>query len=75
MSLRKDIAYFAREMKLEEGYTYEDLTSLSGMTRKQISAILNGKSGVSFDKIEEFFLEVFDTELGVVVSRKIIGNE
>lgn len=75
MSFREDVAYFAKDLKQEKGYSYSDLECHTGMTRKQISAILNGHDGVSFNKIEEFFLKAFDTELSVMIGQKLSGIE
>lgn len=71
MSLRSEVSYFAKELKEEYGYSYTDLEGITGFTRKQISFVMNGKSGVSFDKLEEFFREAFDVELSIGISKKL----
>ena len=73
MSFRNDVAYFAKDLKTSNGYSYSDLESFTGMSRKQISAVLNGKQGVSLMKIEEFFMKAFDVSISVVVS-DILGK-
>lgn len=75
MSFRKEIGIFANNAKKEQGYSYTDLESFTGMTRKQISIILNGKKGVSLDKIEEFFEKAFNMELSCVIGQKLNDNE
>ena len=74
-TLRESVAYFAKELKTACGYSYTDLEGLTGLTRKQISAILHGEKGVSFDKIEEFFEKGFDTSLSLVTERILCDNE
>ena len=71
MSFRKDVGDFATILKGENGYSYSDLESITGMTRKQISAVLNGKDGVSLSKIEEFFNKAFSVELSCAIGQKI----
>lgn len=75
MQFREHVAYFANELKKEKQYSYSDLESLTGLTRKQISCILKGSSGVSVDKIEQFFSDAFDTELEVIIVQKITDFE
>lgn len=75
MGLREDISFFANELKRSEGYSYSDLENLTGCTRKQVSSILNAHKGVSFDKIEEFFIKAFDTKLHVNTTKILDESE
>mgnify|MGYP000280081217 CR=1 FL=1 len=65
MSIRKELAEMARVLKDESGYTYTTMSSMSGLTRKQLSSIFKGELGISIEKIETFFLEVFNNKVGV----------
>lgn len=71
MGIREKVSEGARVLKEEHKYSYSDLECLTGLTRKQISDILKGRKGVSFDKIETFFFDAFDAELDLVVSVKL----
>lgn len=70
--IRKEASEYAQTYKREKGLSYSDIEDKSNFSRKQISAVLNGKSGISMEKIEEFFLVVFDVEL--VLHSKINPN-
>ena len=61
--IRKEASEYAQTYKREKELSYSDIEDMSSFSRKQISAILNCKSGISIEKIEEFFLEVFNVEL------------
>lgn len=63
MNLRDQVSDLARLLREENGLTWEELINTSGLSRKQVSLILSGKGGVSFDKIETFFEKVFEIEL------------
>tara|TARA_Y100001956_G_C4128568_1_gene191955 strand:- start:5347 stop:5565 length:219 start_codon:yes stop_codon:yes gene_type:complete len=63
MSIRQNIAEAAQKLKQEKGLSYEDICGNGGVTRKQVSAILHGKKGVSLELIERVFKEVFEEEL------------
>lgn len=65
MSIRDDIAQAAQKLKQEKGFSYEDICGNGGVTRKQVSAILHGRKGVSMELIEKVFNEVFEEELVV----------
>ncbi|AOQ26855.1 hypothetical protein [Vibrio phage S4-7] len=65
MSIREDIAQAAQKLKQEKGLSYEDICGNGGVTRKQVSAILHGRKGVSMELIEKVFNEVFEDELVV----------
>lgn len=63
MNLREQVSDLAKLMKEDSGLTWDELIDTSGLSRKQVSLILSGKGGVSFDKIEIFFKKVFETDL------------
>lgn len=71
MNIRQRLAEIATELKEEKGLSYEDFRANSNLTNKQISCILSGRKGVSIDKIEEVFTDVFEEELVIVLSRNL----
>lgn len=71
MALRDQIAEAANLLKAENDYSYTRMCNDSGLTRKQISAILKGRRGISMEKIEEFFDDVFGVELCLIVQKTI----
>lgn len=73
--IRKLASEYAQTFKREQGLSYSDIEDKSNFSRKQISAVLNGKSGISMEKIEEFFLEVFEVELVLETSIRANGTE
>lgn len=71
MNIRQRLAEIACELKEEKGLSYEDFRANSSLTNKQISCILSGRKGVSIDKIEEVFTNVFEEDLVIVLSRNL----
>tara|TARA_R100000541_G_C1897352_1_gene83946 strand:+ start:13626 stop:13835 length:210 start_codon:yes stop_codon:yes gene_type:complete len=56
-----------KDQKDESGFSYNDICSAGGITRKQLSIILKGDHGVSIEKIEEVLLHVFGVKVGLIV--------
>lgn len=73
MNIRQRLAEIARELKDEKGLSYEDFRANSSLTNKQISCILSGRKGVSIDKIEEVFADVFEEDLVIVLTKELVN--
>lgn len=71
MSIRKDLAEAAVKLKSENKMSYEDMCGNGNITRKQVSAILQGNKGVSIELIERVFKDVFNKEIAVVLSEEL----
>lgn len=56
-----------KDQKEESGFSYRDICSAGNITRKQLSLILKGESGVSIEKIEEVLLYVFGVKVGLIL--------
>ena len=67
MSLRKHLSQIMKDQKEDAGFSYKDICSAGNITRKQLSTILKGESGVSIEKIEDVLLHVFGVKVGLII--------
>ena len=63
--IRVKLSEIFNELKVEHGLTYRFISDNTGLTHKQISAIVNATSGISLDRVCEVIEELFDVKIEV----------
>lgn len=63
--IRLKLSQIFNELKDEHGMTYRYISENTGLTHKQISSIINGKSGVSIERIYSVIQELFNVKIDV----------
>ena len=63
--IKSKLAEIFNELKEEHGFSYRHISDVTGLTHKQISAIVQGESGVCADRICYVIEEIFDVKIEV----------